>query len=860
MPPTLRKFFGLPKVDLKAILPSHQLCLGGSESHLWVHPILIVIPMGWSWAMFIAQRVHQHQSMLAAEVPMSRVLVDGRPAPPLSDGPILVPYADNLNVVGVDKQEVQEIKARIVRHLQSLGFRIHEEQDALPHAESLGFFLDGKTGKVFPKPAKVKKVQVVLDWLAKSPRVSGKMIERAIGHCIHFCMLRRELLSVFRAVYDFKITHYSRRVRLWNTAAHECACMSALLDVCFADLRRPWCNEVSASDASLSGTASCAAVWPIDEVTAAGRQRELWRFRAEGSASKARDHVRAVDPFNDIDSVKPIIDDNNPFDNFRLNLDFNEIPRHLLHEDGWVTWFASQMKHPEHITLLEGRGIVQAMRHKARSLKFFHCRHLHLNDNLGMVLSFDRGRAKDKALLFQCRRSAALSVAMDCEFHFRWIPSELNVADSPSRKFEPRRNGSKRQAVKFGQELLYPGLEKERFESKVSHQSVKTEREALCGSCKGPSSSRFEKKDLRHHRRRSQSKETKADRGTQCQTQGRNSDLPGTVSSISKDGSRLQDENGCVQHVLLPSQVDNFEFADSGHSSDHLSSTVFQRWNGVERGDQVSSSNHGCSSRSICASSVAKRPPIPQGLEEFRSRKKSASNSLASDRVDCQQHASTSSVDQCNDDFNHVCHLLPTLRTSAVRKTRPDQRQNTGHGLVSQPQQGRSHGDFQDGSARRINVAGQSRSSMARKGSDGFQQKDDAISKDVSSRLLHSHEALERGVGSHRTSRGFCGPLSTSSRRCFVGSFQKISDSVGSEDERSLGFRQFNDKIRKTRTSQSNLRFSSTTGSKQESAGSSKPAKSGPKVFGPSTLTKRGKLQTCLELFDAAGSQSDLVL
>ena len=175
-----------------------------------------------------------------------------------------------------------------------------------------------------------------------------------------------------------------------------------------------------------------------------------------------------------------------------------------------MTWFASQMKHPEHITLLEGRGIVQAMRHKARSLKFFHCRHLHLNDNLGMVLSFDRGRAKDKALLFQCRRSAALSVAMDCEFHFRWIPSELNVADSPSRKFEPRRNGSKRQAIKFGQELLYPGLEKERFESKVSHQSVKTEREALCGSCKGPSSSRFEKKDLRHHRRRSQSKETKA--------------------------------------------------------------------------------------------------------------------------------------------------------------------------------------------------------------------------------------------------------------------------------------------------------------------------------------------------------------
>lgn len=128
------------------------------------------------------------------------------------------------------------------------------------------------------------------------------------------------------------------------------------------------------------------------------------------------------------------------------------------------------------------------------------------------------------------------------------------------------------------------------------------------------------------------------------------------------------------------------------------------------------------------------------------------------------------------------------------------------------------------------------------------------FSQDYYTLMKHWKEA----VGSHRTSRGFCGPLSTSSRRCFVGSFQKISDSVGSEDERSLGFRQFNDKIRKTRTSQSNLRFSSTTSSKQESAGSSKPAKSGPKVFGPSTLTKRGKLQTCLGLF--SGCSSDLVL
>ena len=599
-----------------------------------------------------------------------------------------MPYADNLNVVGVDRQEVQEIKARIVKHLQSLGFRIHEEQDALPYAESLGFFLDGKRGKIFPKPAKVKKVQVVLDWLAKNPRVSGKMIGRAIGHCIHFCMLRRELLSVFRAVYDFKITHYSRRVRLWSTAAHECACMSALLDVCFADLRRPWCLEVSASDASLSGTATCAVVWPPEEVKAAGRQRELWRFRAEGSASKARDHVRSVVPFNDLESVKPIIEDNNPFDDFRLNLDFNEIPRHLLLEEGWVTWFASQMKHPEHITLLEGRGIVQALRHKSRSLKFFHCRHLHLNDNLGMVLSFDRGRAKDKALLFQCRRSAALSVAMDCEFHFRCFPSELNIPDS--------------------------------------------------------------------------------------------------------------------------------------------------------------------SIRGSCTPSVAKIPPIIQRLEKSRSRKKSSSNSLAFDSFDCQQHASTSTVDQCNDGVNHVRHLLPTFRASHVGKTRPHQHKNIGLGLVSQLEKKAevmetSKMGVQDESmlldSQEVPRLGKALMALSTK-----TQSPKMFPQDYFTFMKRWKE----GFGADRTSRGFCSPISTWPCRRIVGSVQKISDSVGSKDERSLGIRQFNDKIRKKCASQSDFRVSSTADSKQKSSGSDKSAHSGPKTFGPTTLEKRRKLRTCLELFSGS--------
>ena len=39
------------------------------------------------------------------------MIVDGKAAPDLSDGlPVLIPYADNLNVAGVNAELVQEVK------------------------------------------------------------------------------------------------------------------------------------------------------------------------------------------------------------------------------------------------------------------------------------------------------------------------------------------------------------------------------------------------------------------------------------------------------------------------------------------------------------------------------------------------------------------------------------------------------------------------------------------------------------------------------------------------------------------------------------------------------------------------------
>ena len=287
--------------------------------------------------------------------------------------------------------------------------------------------IDGKNRRIYPVPEKRDKVIAALRWLSNRPKVTGKCVERIVGHCIHFFMLKRELLSIFRSVYDFKIANYNKQVRLWRTAADECRWAADLLWICESDLAKEWSGNITVSDACLSGTAVCSLESSSDIARQLGITRELWRYKGRGCQVKARDVVRTLDPFYDIETV---LDDSLQFlDPFQLNQEFENVSKDIATSSEWDFQFASRMKMPEAITVLEGRATVQGIRHKCRSMRHFNKRHVHLGDNLGMVLAFDRGRAKAIPLLLCCRRAAAFSIATATQFHHRWIPSEWNAAD-----------------------------------------------------------------------------------------------------------------------------------------------------------------------------------------------------------------------------------------------------------------------------------------------------------------------------------------------------------------------------------------------------------------------------------------------
>ena len=84
------------------------------------------------------------------------------------------------------------------------------------------------------------------------------------------------------------------------------------------------------------------------------------------------------------------------------------------------------------------------IKHVSRDSKRHSKRLLCLSDSMCCVLAFSKGRCVSQALLRSCQRVASEVLAADLAVSWRWIPSELNVADAGSRIWEYLRHGSEK--------------------------------------------------------------------------------------------------------------------------------------------------------------------------------------------------------------------------------------------------------------------------------------------------------------------------------------------------------------------------------------------------------------------------------
>ncbi|CAK0878107.1 unnamed protein product, partial [Prorocentrum cordatum] len=250
--------------------------------------------------------------------------------------PVVPPYCDNLIVMGTDKDSVSNVKMLAVDQLRRAGFQVHEEVEVTTFFESLGYLVDGKRGGgVFPIPHRLEKAVAAFTHLRRRPRVTGWQISKALGYVAPIFLLTRSMFSLSNALHQFTHENWSRKRRLWHSAALECKWISVLLPLAWADLRMPWIPQVKATDASLSGYAVGKSLWNVSDV------------------------------MEDLETVKPIVDrfEPSPYEPTFL---FKEIPEVLLQDSMWKTSYAAPFVFKEGIGDLESRAAVSGVKRTLR--------------------------------------------------------------------------------------------------------------------------------------------------------------------------------------------------------------------------------------------------------------------------------------------------------------------------------------------------------------------------------------------------------------------------------------------------------------------------------------------------------------
>ncbi|CAK0903346.1 unnamed protein product [Prorocentrum cordatum] len=113
--------------------------------------------------------------------------------------------------------------------------------------------------------------------------------------------------------------------------------------------------------------------------------------------------------------------------------DFPEVPREMIEQDWRVVGRFEWRKKGESIPVLEARATLYGYRHLLRSRRNHGKRLVVLGDSMSVAGAVSKSRSGSRAMLHVTQSIAALSLATGPSLHYRWLPSEWNAADGPSR-------------------------------------------------------------------------------------------------------------------------------------------------------------------------------------------------------------------------------------------------------------------------------------------------------------------------------------------------------------------------------------------------------------------------------------------
>ena len=428
LPAGMEEFFTLPSLSNRFL--GLDAISGDSVSiHDGLVPMIVVAPMGWSWALHFCQSTVVRALEEEGFSPYQRV-EDGAVAPALlvPSAMLAAGYVDNFAIVGGQADSVTAARDRVKVNLERKGLPIHDMGDATHVSIFTGLEFDGKRGTLRARGDRLRRLDQALRAAERRGRMSGPAMSALLGHCTWAMLCRRETLSFLSAMYAFQRRAGDTPIQLWPSVLKEMRWLRSTLPMWKCYLRLQWLPVVTTSDASPWGLGACVQSASAESVREIAKTSEKWRYRVT-AAINARDH--AFNAFEGPTEAQCLSYEND----HEAHLSFAEVPADLLEFHRWLIVISNRHSIPfKNILEYEGDALVIGLRRALRAVSAHHCRHLSFVDNLALALAAGKGRGKTSRLRRPLRQFAALCLAGNVRVFVRWIPSERNAADPPSRR------------------------------------------------------------------------------------------------------------------------------------------------------------------------------------------------------------------------------------------------------------------------------------------------------------------------------------------------------------------------------------------------------------------------------------------
>ena len=366
-----------------------------------IHPHLTVLAMGWSHSVCVAQS--SHTTWIGRDVPL---LPECNRITSTSDLRVdrvrYGVYIDDVIMLGTDKDEVIAAHDQYRPAAAANLFGVKLSKDVIATNDGvicLGVEIHGQQRTVGVTPEQLATLCAATRAMVASGSCTGHELAHLVGKWTWAMLVRRPALSVFNAVYRFIDTAGPLKFNIWRSVACELLTAAKLAPLLFTTLGAGWFDRVIATDACESGMGVVTARVPHSEVLASAALAGV-----------------VVNPDRDTEAV--------------LNAPL------LPPVTEWTTAFVHRWRDPgEHINSLELRAVDSAMRWLVKSPTSIGRRVLLLCDSTVAVATLSKGRSSS-SLRHNIRQIAALLLSTGIQPFVRWIATELNPADGPSRTFD----------------------------------------------------------------------------------------------------------------------------------------------------------------------------------------------------------------------------------------------------------------------------------------------------------------------------------------------------------------------------------------------------------------------------------------